>query len=166
MWNDQDRSLSVVDCNLGIGCGGLLFLPFLLVMVLVTTKMALEGQYGSAVFTAVVGALACWFLLRVIGRAIKARRRLLGRVDLPAKVESKAPKVPEAFEISTRPGSTDSMTCAFCRDTFDLSPVMLCPACEVRLHPDCWNELEACPTIGCSAGRPKKQRAQGLKDPG
>jgi hypothetical protein len=42
----------------------------------------------------------------------------------------------------------DARRCGFCHDTLEDS--LACRGCAVALHPECWGEVEACPTLGCA----------------
>ena len=41
--------------------------------------------------------------------------------------------------------------CSFCKTPIEVSDeVVLCPACEIPHHKDCWEENRGCTTFGCS----------------
>ncbi|MBL4846656.1 MAG: hypothetical protein JKY65_14130 [Planctomycetes bacterium] len=39
--------------------------------------------------------------------------------------------------------------CGFCKDHLATDEGSACSVCGVLLHPECWPELSACPTLGC-----------------
>ena len=52
------------------------------------------------------------------------------------------------LNLAKRPGY--GPRCSYCRSD-DGAALTPCPRCQLALHAECWGELEACPTIGCSA---------------
>ncbi|MBL4849986.1 MAG: hypothetical protein JKY65_31035 [Planctomycetes bacterium] len=44
------------------------------------------------------------------------------------------------------------MRCAYCHDEI-AETAGICSGCDTRLHPECWDEAEACPTLGCQRKR-------------
>ncbi|NLJ35209.1 MAG: hypothetical protein GX358_03070 [candidate division WS1 bacterium] len=60
---------------------------------------------------------------------------------------------------SGRPQAADAQfvgkTCPYCR--FPIKPddqIVVCPACQVPHHADCWQENQGCTTYGCTSGAP------------
>lgn len=40
------------------------------------------------------------------------------------------------------------MRCAYCHDAID-ELADICTGCQTGLHPECWDEAQRCPTLGC-----------------
>ncbi|MGE0710632.1 MAG: hypothetical protein AB7N76_27565 [Planctomycetota bacterium] len=48
-------------------------------------------------------------------------------------------------------------TCPFCHERIDAAEASSpCPACEVELHDECWQEVAACPIRGCGSRVPRR----------
>lgn len=51
--------------------------------------------------------------------------------------------------ISISKSESENLRCSYCRDDFGEVELWVCPACEAKLHKECYDELGKCATLGC-----------------
>lgn len=129
-----------------------------------TRGLSLKGLVATAAASAILAPFV-WSLLKMIRARMQGQP--LGNLIHANVIEQTTTAAPRdgLVEVSAKTDGND-LRCVYCHDSFDKRPVMLCPCCNVRLHPDCWAETGSCPTLGCEGNSTnvKKQSLSGLKD--
>ncbi|MEZ6183571.1 MAG: pentapeptide repeat-containing protein [Planctomycetota bacterium] len=64
------------------------------------------------------------------------------------------------LKITAREKSAADNRCAYCHDEIGVRVAAFCPVCGVRLHTDCLEQIDRCPTIGCDADFGEERRRQ------
>ena len=87
--------------------------------------------------------------------------RALGLDELLQQL-SEAPTAKTVFQFNAPESKT---RCAYCHDGFQSESGLECPDCKTQIHRECWEELQRCPTLGCSsntAPQPLEENSQRL----
>lgn len=164
----EDKVLIAVSAVLFLCLAGILVVSASLILKkefsvrAVLTSLAMAGLLSPFLY-----ALYALIMGRLRGRPVGSAAALSRRF-IPARSELERDRLRAGpkLELSAR-SEKAAMRCVYCHDGFDTRPVTLCPCCEARLHPECWTEVGACPTIGCEASRPKdRSRGQSEKQRG
>lgn len=99
-------------------------LLFTILFMLLTIGVMVSRAYRKRLITS-----PAYAALRVLGEAIEARARRPRLRVMKAQAARR---------------------CAYCHGVFGQAIHWSCARCETCLHADCWDEVGACPTLGCA----------------